>query len=63
MIKLLKWIIDLLVGDMDMVIPVTLSPTMAILGLIALVIAYYLAINISRRVLNKVPLAVALKRE
>ena len=63
MIKLLKWIIDLLVGDMDMVIPVTLSPTMAILGLIALVIAYYLAITISRRVLNKVPLAVALKRE
>lgn len=63
MISLLKWIISLLVGDMNMVIPVTLSPVMAIIGLIGLVTAYYLAIAISRRVLNKVPLAVALKRE
>ena len=63
MISLLKWIISLLVGDMDMVIPVTFSPVMALIGLIGLVFAYYLAIAISRRVLNKVPLAVALKRE
>lgn len=63
MIWLLKWIIGLLAGDTDMVIPVTLSPTMAIIGLIALLFAYYLSITISRRVLNKVPLAVALKRE
>lgn len=63
MISLLKWIINLLIGDMDMVIPVTFSPMMVLIGLLGLVLAYYLAIAISRRVLNKVPLAVALKRE
>lgn len=63
MIALLKWIITLLIGDTKMVIPITLSPTMAALGLLGLLIAYYIAITLSRRVLNKVPLAVALKRE
>lgn len=63
MIALLKWIISLLIADMDMVIPVTLSPVMAVIGLIALLIAYYIAIAFSKRVLNKVPLAIALKRE
>lgn len=63
MIALLKWIITLLIGDTKMVIPITLSPTMALFGLLGLLIAYYLAIALSRRVLNKVPLAVALKRE
>lgn len=63
MIALLKWIISMLIGDMNMVIPITLSFPMALLGLIGLIVAYYIAINLSRKVLNKVPLAVALKRE
>ncbi|MDD3341210.1 MAG: ABC transporter permease [Bacilli bacterium] len=63
MISLLKWIVSFLVGDMNLAIPISLSPYMAGLGLLGLVVAYYLAIFISRRVLNQVPLAVALKRE
>ncbi len=63
MISLLKWIIGLLTADMEMAIPVTLSPILAIIGLIGLLIAYYIAIFFSKRVLNKVPLAIALKRE
>lgn len=63
MIGVLKWIVSLLVGDMNMALPVTLSPVMAIVGLAGLLLAYYIAILLSRRVLNKVPLAVALKRE
>lgn len=63
MISILKWIVSNLVGDMNMALPISLSPLMALIGLIGLLIAYYIAILISRRVLNKVPLAVALKRE
>ncbi len=63
MTSLLKWIIGLLTADMEMVIPVTLSPLLALIGLIGLLIAYYVAIFFSKRVLNKVPLAIALKRE
>lgn len=63
MITLLKWIVSLLVGDMNMAIPISLSPVMALIGLLGLVLAYYIAISLSKNVLNKVPLAVALKRE
>ncbi|HHW68787.1 MAG TPA: FtsX-like permease family protein [Tenericutes bacterium] len=63
MTKLLKYIINQIVGDMNMAIPVQLDPIMAIIGLIGLLTAYFIAINLSRRVLNKVPLATALKRE
>lgn len=63
MISILKAIIKVLVGDTKMVIPITISPVMAMVGLIALLVAYYIAISLSKRVLNKVPLAVALKRE
>lgn len=63
MIGILKTIVSALLGDVKMVIPVTLSPGLAILGLVGLLVAYYIAISLSKRVLNKVPLAVALKRE
>ena len=63
MIALLKWIVSLLVGDMNMAIPISISPFMAIIGLVGLLIAYYIAINLSRKSLNKIPLSVALKRE
>lgn len=63
MISILKWIISLLIGDIKMAIPITISKGMALVGLIGLLIAYYIAINLSRKTLNKVPLAIALKRE
>jgi ABC-type antimicrobial peptide transport system permease subunit len=63
MIYVLKKIVKSLVGDMGLAIPISLSPLMAIIGLIGLVVSYYIAISLSRRVLNKVPLAIALKRE
>ena len=63
MIQILKAIVTAIVGDIEVTIPITISPMFAILGLIGLLIAYYIAIGLSKRVLNKVPLAVALKRE
>lgn len=63
MTSLLKWIVAQLVGDMQITIPITISFTHAMLGLLALLVAYYIAIFIAKRVLNKIPLAVALKRE
>lgn len=63
MISLLKWIVSQLVGDMQITIPISISFTHAMIGLIALLVAYYIAIFIAKRVLNKIPLAVALKRE
>lgn len=61
--KILKLIVQALVGDIEVTIPIELSPTLAIIGLIGLLIAYYIAVNLSKRVLNKIPLAIALKRE
>ena len=61
--EILKQIVSVLAGDMKMTIPISLEPTLAILGLAALLIAYYIAVGLSKRVLNKIPLAVALKRE
>ena len=46
-----------------MTIPIEISPLMATRGLVGLVIADYIAIGLSKRVLNKIPLAIALKRE
>ncbi len=63
MIAILKAIVAAIVGDIEITIPIAISPSMAILGLVGLLIAYYVAIGMSKRVLNKVPLAVALKRE
>lgn len=61
--SLLKAIVNALVADTEVTIPITLSFENAMIGLLALLVAYYIAISISRRTLNKVPLAVALKRE
>ncbi len=63
MIHILKYILSIILVDTAMVIPISLSPFMAITGLIGLLVAYYIAVNISKRLLNKVPLAIALKRE
>jgi putative ABC transport system permease protein len=63
MISLLNYIVGLLTKDIDFAIPIGLSYEKALIGLIALLIGYYVAIKLSRKALNKVPLAVSLKRE
>jgi len=63
MMNILKAIINAITGDIKISIPIEISPYMAGLGLLGLLIAYYVAIGLSKRVLNKIPLAVALKRE
>lgn len=62
-IRLLKLILAVLVKDMEMSLPVTISLSGVLIGLFTLVISYYIAIGLSRRVLNKTPLSIALKRE
>lgn len=61
--KILRAIVNALVGDIKVTIPIELSPSLAFLGLIGLLVAYYIAVGLSKRVLNKIPLAIALKRE
>lgn len=63
MTNILKAIVKALVGDIEITIPIALDPILAILGLVGLLIAYYIALAFSKRVLNKIPLAMALKRE
>ena len=60
--KILRAIVNAL-GDIKVTIPIELSPSLAFLGLIGLLVAYYIAVGLSKRVLNKIPLAIALKRE
>jgi putative ABC transport system permease protein len=61
--EILSFIVKVLTKDIDIAIPIELSLTKALIGLLGLLIAYYTAIIISKNTLNKVPLSVALKRE
>ena len=61
--NLLEFIVSKLTGSMDFAIPIEFSFGKALIGLAGLLISYFIAIFISRRTLNKVPLSVALKRE
>ncbi len=61
--RLLEFIVSKLTNSMDFAIPIEFSFIKALIGLIALLISYFIAIFISRKTLNKVPLSVALKRE
>lgn len=63
MINILKWIAAALIGDMEVTLPITITPIQIMIGLVGLLVAYYIAIAISKRVLKKVPLSIALKRE
>lgn len=63
MIQILKMIVKALVGDIEITIPITITPFQIMVGLVFLLIAYYIAIWLSKRVLKKVPLSIALKRE
>lgn len=60
---ILRAIINSLSDNMQMTIPVELDPVLGLIGLASLLTAYYIAVYLSRKVLNKIPLAVALKRE
>jgi xanthosine utilization system XapX-like protein len=63
MIQILKIIVSSIIGDIEITVPIEADPFMSFIGLIGLLIAYYLALLMSKKVLNKIPLAVALKRE
>ena len=63
MTNLLKWIVSQLVEDTNVTIPITLPLKEAMIGLIGLLVAYYVALTIAKKSLNKIPLAIALKRE
>ena len=63
MIKILNKIVEILTKNIDFTIPITLSYEKALLGLIILLLGYYIAMFISKRSLKKIPLAVSLKRE
>ena len=63
MIKFLETVVKALSDDTEMSIPIALSYPKAILGLVGLLAAYYIALAICKKTLNKIPLAVALKRE
>ena len=63
MIKFLETVVKALSSDTEMTIPIALSYPKAILGLVGLLAAYYIALAICKKTLNKIPLAVALKRE
>ena len=63
MIKFLETVVKALSSDTEMTIPIALSYPKAILGLVGLLAAYYIALAICKRTLNKIPLAVALKRD
>ena len=63
MTKILKMIVEALLGDTKITIPIEADPFMLGMGLVGLLVAYYLALALSKKVLNKIPLAIALKRE
>jgi len=63
MVYLIRYILDILADDIGFIIPVSISFFQGFVGLIAILIAYYLGIGFSKRVLNKISLSEALKRE
>ena len=63
MIEILKAIVAALVGDIGITIPIEADLFTSIMGLVGLLIAYFIAVEISKKALNKIPLSIALKRE
>lgn len=61
--KLLSFIVGKLTQSIDFAIEIEFSFQKAIIGLAVILFSYFIAIFISRKSLNKVPLSVALKRE
>ncbi len=63
MIKIVKELLEIFADDLEMAIPITISFSQVLIGMFAILGAYYMGMAISRRVLNKITLAEALKRE
>ena len=61
--KILESIIKVIANDIDMTIPININIYQIIIGLVSLLVAYFIAIAISKKTLNKIPLSIALKRE
>ena len=61
--SILRWILSLATKDLDFSVPIVLSWQGALLGFAVIMVAYLIALQLSRRALNKVSLAEALKRE
>ena len=66
-IPAIKWILNSIVSlvakDLDFSIPIHLGIGNALIGLAVILIAYFIALFVARKALNKVPLSEALKRE
>ncbi|MCK9199469.1 MAG: hypothetical protein M0P49_07695, partial [Bacilli bacterium] len=60
---ILRFIISLVARDLDFSVPIELSLQGALLGLAVIMAAYFIALSMSRKALNRVSLAEALKRE
>ncbi len=63
MIYILKYIVSILTKDIEFAIPISISYIKAFIGLVVLLVGYYIAMFISKKTLNRIPLAVSLKRE
>lgn len=63
MVKILKLIVKAITGDIEVTIPIEVDPFVSAMGLVGLLVAYYVALALSKKVLNRIPLAIALKRE
>lgn len=63
MLKILEKTVELLTKKINFSIPINLSLEKALLGLIAILISYYIAMIISKKSLKKIPIVVSLKRE
>lgn len=63
MVKILESIVALISKDIDLFIPIEVSMIHVAFGLVGMLTAYFIGVSVSKRVLNKIPLAIALKRE
>lgn len=63
MIGILKLIVRLLARELDFSLPIGITPQSALIGLAVILASYFIALFLSRRALNKISLAEALKRE
>ncbi len=60
---ILRFILKLALKDMEMSVPIDLSLQGMIIGLVVIVVAYFIALQFSKKALNRVALSEALKRE
>ncbi len=61
--KILEKTVAIFSKDIGMVIPINITINQILLGLIVLLLVYFIALRISKNLLDKIPLSIALKRE